>query len=430
MGQKKHLWQLLAALLTVLFIGYAANTSQAQGTNLLQNPSFEQPYNSDGAAGNWVRWHRESSPDLFGDCTNGYHKRPRWGNATDIVLDGSTSQFVGNNWDTWAGGVWQTVNVTPGARYRFSFWAYGYGSMAAGDPSYAGLNMNIRAGIDPNGSGLWSDSDVVWSAPGNAHDNWVQFVVETTATGDKVTVFTAADWGVQGVNQCYKFLNVYFDKAELVELGPPPTNTPLPPPPATNTPLPPPPTPTPANTPTPTATPVPTATFTPTPIPGATVCINAFADDNANGLHDSNEGFMAGVTFTISSAAGFSEQGISPGNAAGVCFEGLPTGTYDIVEEVPARLEMTTANSAQLPVEEGKTYNVEFGSRLNTGSSQPDAVANVTVPPATEPTAVSNTPAPANNTPSLRTGAIIGLAAAGLGVIMLGGLLFYVLRRS
>src|SRR5690606_15697018 len=103
------------------------------------------------------------------------------------------------NWDTWAAGVWQTVPVTPGTTYRFSVYAKGRGSNdTVPAPSEGGLRMDVRVAIDPNGSGLWNDSDVVWSGAANPHDQWQQLSIEATATGDRMTVFTAADWGVEG----------------------------------------------------------------------------------------------------------------------------------------------------------------------------------------------------------------------------------------
>lgn len=426
----KLLILLLAILLAVPALPVGAVPSQQ--TNLLTNPGFESPYNNDGAATGWVRWDRVSSADQFGDCTNGYHKSPRWGMATDFVHGGSASQYVGNNWDTWAGGVWQTVSVVPGTTYRFTFYGRGYGSMDAGDPSSTGLNMNMRAGIDPNGSGLWLDSDVIWSASSSPHDTWQQFAVETTATGNKITVFVAADWAVKGVNQCYKYLNTYFDDAALLETAPPATNTPPPPPtsppppPVTNTPVPPAATNTPAAT--ATNTPIPTDTPSPTPT-GATLCLNAFADSNANGVNDESEGYMAGVTFTIASNGQVAGQVISTGSADPVCLEGLAPGSYQIAQIVPARLEMTTAANTTLELSGSSSFGVEFGSRLRPADSS-DGQAVADNPEPTPADAVPTTqPAPAEEG-GMSVLAISGLAVMLLAVIMLGVLIFLVLRQQ
>ena len=169
-----------------------------QETNLLTNPSFEQPYN-DGTAQGWNRWHRETAK---GDgCESGYHYLPKWLIETngELVADGITSQKVGNTWDTWHAGTFQTVNATPGETYRFTVLARGRASNENyPQPSEGGINMNVQVGIDPNGSGVWSDGDVVWSATGSPHDSWQTFSVEATATGDKITVFTAANFGIPG----------------------------------------------------------------------------------------------------------------------------------------------------------------------------------------------------------------------------------------
>lgn len=430
------LYMLLLAL-AIAFAGQnntpTAAAAPAQQQNLLKNPGFEAPYTNDGAAQDWVRWHRESSPDKFGDCTNGYHKKPRWGNATDFVHGGSTSQFVGNNWDTWAGGMWQTVSVTPGATYRFSFWARGFGAMKNSDPSYGALQMNLKAGADPNGSGLWNDGDVVWGAAGNAHDQWVQFSVQVTATGDKITVFTAADWAVPGVNQCYQFLNIYQDDAELVQVSvPTPTSPPLPtqppPPPATATPIPPTPTETPIPV-TPTETAIPTETASPTPS-GGIVCVNAFVDDNANGLHDANEGFMAGVTLTIADATQVVHQTVSAGSDSPTCFTGVAPGAYQIAQVVPGRLEMTTAANTALVVEEGKTYGVEFGSRVRP-DDEPAPVATSAVASNNTPTSQETAVSPTTPQTESSTGAMayVGIGVLVLAVLMLGVLIFMLLRR-
>ncbi len=431
--RKKQILKLILMLLLLGLTGQIAATAvDAQGANLLTNPSFEQPYQSDGAANGWVRWDRVSDASQFGDCANGYHKSPQWGAAADFVYDGSYSQYVGNNWDTWSGGVWQNVSVTPGATYEFSFFARGRGSNdPAPAPSETGLNMNIRAGIDPNGSGLWLDSDVVWSGTGSPHDTWQQFTARVIATGNTITVFTWADWGVPGPGQCRQYLSTYYDKAQLVEVAPavPPTNTPAPPPPipaATNTPLPPTDTPTPAAT--ATNTPVPSPTASPTPT-GATICVNAFADENGNGAHDDSEGYMAGVTFTVASSSTIAGQAVSPGRAEPVCFPGLTAGSYQIAQIVSGRLEMTTAANAMLEIEEGKTYGVEFGSRVRTeNASAPDAIADANTPPTAAP-ATAQSPADDNsNSPNLL--AVSGIGALVLGVILLGVLIFALLRRG
>jgi hypothetical protein len=229
MMKKTLLLPFLILILGLLLAGGRAQSTIAQGSNLLQNPGLEQPFGN-GVAQNWQRWHR-STPRTGEECLVAYHYEPKWVPETNsaFVHSGSAAQLVGNAWDTWSGGVFQNVPATPGATYQFTFYGRGRASnKQVPDPSETGLQINTRAGIDPNGSGTWSDADVVWGAAGSPHDTWQAFSVQATATGNQITVFTSADWGVTGVNQCRAHLDTWYDSAELV-LQTPPTPTPAPP---------------------------------------------------------------------------------------------------------------------------------------------------------------------------------------------------------
>ena len=265
MKNQSKIISILILMLVLLIVAAPGEAAPAQQTNLLKNPGFERPYNDDGAASDWVRWDEVSSSDQFGDCENGYMKSPNWSEETnsDLVNSGFVSQHIGNQWDTWHAGVWQNVSVNPGSTYRFTFWARGRGTNDQYPaPSDGSLNMNVQAGIDPSGNGgFWYDADIVWSGTANPHDNWQQVSVETTAVNNTITVYTSANWAVKGVNQCRAHLDVWFDTAELIEVGPPPTNTPPPQPTS-------PPAPVVTNTPVPvvpTETPVPAETATDAP---------------------------------------------------------------------------------------------------------------------------------------------------------------------
>ena len=421
-------------IITTLLLGLAsANAAPPQqNSNLLENPSFERPF-PNGIADKWQSWFRDDPADSKDpDCLNGYHFRPKWGDElnTDTIHEGFTSQYVGNNWDTWQAGVFQTVSVTPGTTYRFSFFARVYAANEVEVASQSDLQANVQAGIDPNGSELWSDADIVWSSTGSPHDSWQQFSTEVVATGDKLTVFTAADWGIQGVNQCRRYLNVWFDTAELIAvlpLTPTPPPTLPPPPPATNTPIP-----TATSNIPPTTTSIPTATAVPTntPIPGATVCVNAFADENANGLRDESETYIAGITFRVGNIDELIGQAVSLGTAEAICFAGVEPGSYQVSQLVPANLQMTTAPNATLTVEEDKTYSVEFGSRIapigirNNDTASPDTITSNN----SLPTLAPETAAPA--APASNWLLIGGLFVAIIAVFSLGAFIFLVLRRQ
>ena len=442
--EKRQLTKAIVSLallfLLVSFSPVFAAPAQQSG-NLLNNASFEQPF-VNGAAEGWNKWSLQTEKEDE-ECLSGYHYMPKWNLETggSFVADGVTSQYIGNNWDTWSAGVLQTVDVTPGVTYRFSFSAKGRASNEGSpEPSDGGVNMNVKAGIDPNGGGQWNDADVVWSVSGSPHDTWQTFTVEATATGNKMTVFTSADFGVPGVNQCRQFMDTWYDKAELVAAGPPPTNT-LPAAPAATQP----PAVTPTALPEPSPEAPPTAEAAPTevaqapaepspealpessPVSGGTICVNAFHDENGNGLQDSNEGYMAGVTIIVAGESAVVGQAISTGTESPTCFQGLAGGPYQVAQQVPGRLQMTTAANAVVNATDGRTVAVVFGSKLRQDEGFPGAGSDSEA----QPTAGS--PSSETEDGSSATGfdplALSGLAVILIGLLLLGVLMFFFLRR-
>jgi hypothetical protein len=419
--------------------------------NLLNNPGLEDPYPS-GAPQGWGRWHQElNSNPKPENCSERYLVQPKWSAEFNgaLIREGARSAHVGNEFDTWRGGLVQDVAVTAGSTYRFTFLAIGRASNEQfPSPSDTGVNMGVRGGIDPNGSGLWSDADIVWGGTSSPHDsgnqaNWQQITVEATATGNTISVFMQADFG--GANQCRGHLDVWFDSASLVEAGPPPTATSPPqptsppPPPApvsTNTPVPPTDTPTPEVTPTDTPEPSPTPTDTPVPPMGGTICVNAFADSDADGERSPEEGFMAGVTFTIVQGEQVVTQGVSTGTDNPLCFEELEGGSYRVAQILPRNLETTTAPDTTIEVEEGSSISLEFGSRFETTESE--EVAGVPSPTSeggtADPAGESGSDSEAEDGASDGSGINL-LAVAGLGAILvaiglLGALIFFLVRRG
>ena len=435
--KKMPLFLILAVLLGLTFFltGPSHAAPAAQATNLLQNPGLEPPA-SGGAAQGWQRWHRTTAR-TDEECLVAYHFEPKWSMETNpaFIHSGSGSQAVGNSWDTWSGGVYQTVPATPGAVYRFSAYGRGRGSNdQVPSPSETGMQINMRVGIDPNGSGLWNDADVVWSNAGSPHDTWQQFVVEATATGNQITVFTSANWAVTGVNQCRAHLDTWFDTAELVAQTPP-TATPAPLPtqaPATAT-VPPAPT---GGVPTEAAAATVVATMTqavptetPTPAGSSAVCVNAFLDTNGNGLHDADEGYVAGVTLTVAQGTSIIGQAVSTGSEEPICFGNLPAGAYQVGQTLPPSLEMTTQANATVNVGEGQTVGLEFGSRIRTTptAGAESETEGTPVAEAATATVPATGDASTGGTPSWLV--YLGIGAILVGVLLLGVLLFTLLRR-
>jgi hypothetical protein len=441
--KRKILIPLLAAILAVL-LAHQQQTAVAQ-TNVVNNPGFEEPYNN-GVANAWAPWHEDSNAKK--DCnTERYVVQPKWSPEfnPDLILEGARSMHVGNQFDTWRGGVFQTVNVPAGGTYRFSVWAWG---RATNDqypaPSDTSVNMRVLVGIDPTGGGLWTSGNIVWSGTISPHNNWQQISVEVPVSGNKVSVFVEGD--MSGPNQCRAHLDVWFDKAELVSAGPPPTNTPAPVP--TSPPAPPPPPATATPIPQPTAVPTATAVPSPTPVPptatpaGGTICINTFNDPDANGQNDDNAGYMAGIRYVVAQNNVEIADGVSNGTNTPVCIDGLPAGSYQVAQILPGALEMTTAGNINIAIEQGKTIGLEFGSRIKATDSGAVAEAGSTDSGTDGQTAGEGTVIEVDNQPDatsdsgLLSGSSLGiweLAAfciMGVAVLLLGIVALLLLRKQ
>ncbi len=158
---------------------------------------------------------------------------------------------------------------------------------------------------------------------------------------------------------------------------------------------------------------------------GGSICVNAFHDENANGLHEPNEGYMAGVTFTIANETEIIGQAVSNGNQNPACVHNLTPGVYQVAQEIPSPLEMTTAGNAAIVVEDGITMGVEFGSRIrqNTPDLEPQQ-PETAVDPAED---ASSAAQPEESGIDWLT--ISGLVVILLAVVLLGVLLFVLLRQ-
>lgn len=264
----------------------APPVAQAQGPNLLYNPSFEGEYvvfpgrdNIRTAAG-WTPFWREGGPE---EVSQGYRLAPEFKAAWrhdypgNRVRSGDLAQQFFHSWGTFEGGVYQQVsNIQVGSRLRLEMWVMAWScdraekgnceGATSGDPS----PMRLRIGIDPTGGVDAFNPAVVWSQEMDPYDSWHHAAVEAVARSSQVTVFAYSHPVYRSQNN-----DVYVDDASLVVVAPPPTATPRPTNTPTATPLPTATptvteTPLPTETPQPTATPEPTQTSPPTPTPTRT----------------------------------------------------------------------------------------------------------------------------------------------------------------
>lgn len=255
---KKLSTLLIGVLVCAAVLPGAPVQAAYQGTNLLQNPGFEQPYtaiNGDSSlqvASGWQPW---SLPPGESSSIN---QRPEYKLApTNRIRSGQAAQEYNTFFATHTGGVFQRVPVTPNTELRFSVFVYVWSSATFANPDVSDdpNDVILNVGIDPNGGTDGTSASIVWSSDAEYYDQYRELLVTARSAGTAVTVFVrSAPSGFVGTT------NLYVDDAALVSLGSGPQPTLTPPPTSTL--------PGPEPTQEGTVTPVPTSSVpTPTPVP-------------------------------------------------------------------------------------------------------------------------------------------------------------------
>lgn len=173
---------------------FPVRLTAAQGTNLLQNPGFEgtyTPFNNDPlrlVAPGWSPWNVAKKA---GDP--GFFLPPQFRAAENQgrIRNQPAAQELFEFFASFSGGVFQRVNVNPGAQLKFSAFVNIW-STSSDDPSQSEepSRVTIEVGIDPNGNTNGESNDIVWSTPASAvYDEYREVSVNTTAQASFVTVF-------------------------------------------------------------------------------------------------------------------------------------------------------------------------------------------------------------------------------------------------
>ena len=137
------------------------------------------------------------------------------------IRSGENSQKYFTFWSVHEAGIYQVVeNVRPGAALRFSIYmqAWSATKLNGAEPnphfSFGQTSMHMRIGIDPTGgTDPWS-KDIVWSDEKDAYDKFERYEVQAVARSNKVTVFTHSR-----PENPMEHNDVYLDDAELVAVG-------------------------------------------------------------------------------------------------------------------------------------------------------------------------------------------------------------------
>lgn len=216
--------------------------------NLITNPGFEGAFLAqDGKTSvgqGWTAWwipRPEGQPDWSYNHPDFIASTPCGSVCDHRIHSGSNAQRIFQYFGTYVAGLYQRVDVTPGADVRATAFGQSWSSQTEQpqNVSNGGTRMHLRVGVDPLGGTNPYDPRIVWSEEADALDSWQQFSVYARAQSSQVTVFLYA-----APDDARRKNEVYWDDVVLEALsGDPaataqatyPTATPLPaaPPPPT-----------------------------------------------------------------------------------------------------------------------------------------------------------------------------------------------------
>ena len=229
----------------LLLTGPAAkDTVLAQGSNLLENPGFENGvYTFNPADYSWLALYGSQRESCMRDGTyvqcntaqipvgwipwwiNPTAEDPGWRNRMpeyktaeapylNRVHSGNRAAQYFTFHSTHTAGLLQVVEVPAFANLRFSIWGQAWSSASDATFSDFPTPVNMRVGIDPTGGTNPYSGEIVWSDYYQPYDTYQQLSVEAQAQGDTVTVFL-----ISAPDEARKHNDIYWDDAELVVTG-------------------------------------------------------------------------------------------------------------------------------------------------------------------------------------------------------------------
>lgn len=124
------------------------------------------------------------------------------------------------------GGVYRIVDVQPNQDYLFTIWlqawmCYNFDNCENGRKSDMPTTMHLKVGIDPNAGTRYDSPSIVWSAEGDAFDQYRSFSVQARTTGNNVSLWVSArpDWGTGPTGYLRVNNDVYLDQANLMPVN-------------------------------------------------------------------------------------------------------------------------------------------------------------------------------------------------------------------
>ncbi|MEJ2150767.1 MAG: LysM peptidoglycan-binding domain-containing protein [Chloroflexota bacterium] len=219
---------LLAAAGLLALFGVAPQPAAAQSGNILNNPSFEQPFELHQAAdgGGFVAhgwepwWYNDAGAEFDGP----EFKQANIAVDPNRVRSGEDAQQYFRPWARHQAGVYQQVPVASGSLLRFTVYGHAWSTFCKEkddhldcDPedSYHGeVNpITMKIGIDPLGGTDPFSPNIVWGEEKTVYDHYDLFSVDATSQAGQVTVFVYSM-----PLYAAPVVNVYWDDASLVVL--------------------------------------------------------------------------------------------------------------------------------------------------------------------------------------------------------------------
>ncbi len=237
MRANRYLPILLLGLLALGIIFFITRLpAQAQGQNLLTNPSFEGQYSgyvpetpaeqadcslgicsTAQTASGWKPWWVKERPT---DVNPEFKPAQRNVGGSRVRTGDRAAQYF-SFWSTHKAGLRQTVTVPANSVVQFTIWGHTWMSESDTSLTSDGGTPNMRIGIDPTGGSNAYSQQIVWSEYKQAFDSYQPFSVQAQAQGDKVTVFTfaAPSTNPNSPDYGFKHTDIYWDDAALVVVG-------------------------------------------------------------------------------------------------------------------------------------------------------------------------------------------------------------------
>ncbi len=152
---------------------------------------------------------------------------------------------------------------------------------------------------------------------------------------------------------------------------------------------------------------------------GGKLCVLAFQDLNQDGVQQSEELLLPGITFTIRSASGEPALYTTDGAREPYCLDALAAGQYQVVAQAVSGYRPTLASAYMVVIDQSTPIDLVIGFIRD--DTVPQASATEKVP------ATQESPSTDDKTPS-RLPLILGITTVVL-LLAAGGVGFFVLRR-